>query len=105
LQQSLSSANAQIAHLKIFDQTPASYLKAALISNTGDPSVTGDLTASPEREHSLRLNLRAAIDPEPLRELFLQALNLLPGQKSHEHLQCFSPAPPLPQHRYAQMVD
>ena len=105
LQQSLTSAHAQIAHLKIFDQTPSSYLKAALTSNTGDPSVTGDLTASPEREHSIRLNLRAVIDPKPLRALFSQTLTQLPGQKTHEHLQCFSPAPPQPQHRYAQMVD
>jgi len=105
LQQSLTSANAKIAHLKIFDQTQSSYLKAALTSNSGDPSVTGDITASPESEHTIRLNLRAVIDPEPLRTLFSQVLNLLPGQKSHEHLQCFSPAPPLPQHRYAQMVD
>ena len=38
LQQSLTSAGAQITHLKVFDQTPGSYLKAALTSNTGDPS-------------------------------------------------------------------
>ena len=100
LQQSIP----QIAHLKIFDQTPASYLKAAVTSSTAEPSVSGDLTASPECRHSLRLNLRAIIDPEPLRTLFLKALATLPGQKSNEHLQCFSPAAPSPEHRYSEIV-
>ncbi len=100
----LQQAIPQIAHLKIFDQTPASYLKAAVTSNTGDPSVSGDLAASPEFRHSLRLNLRAIIDPEPLRALFSKALATLPGQKSNEHLQCFSPAAPSPQHRYSEIV-
>lgn len=100
LQQSIP----HIVHLKIFDQTPTTYLKAALTSNTGDPSVSGDLTASPELRHSLRLNLRAIIDPEPLRSLFSKALATLPGEKSHEHLQCFSPAAPSPEHRYSEIV-
>ena len=105
LQQALTNSGATIAHLKAFDQTPSSYLKAALTSNSGDPSVAGDLTASPEREHILRLNLRAIIDPEPLRALFSNSLASLPGQRFDEHLQCFSPAPPQPEHRYAEIVD
>jgi hypothetical protein len=105
LQQSLTSANARIAHLKIFDQTPNSYLKAALTSNMGDPTVMGDLTASPETEHALRLNLRAVIDPELLITLFSHSLSILPGQRSDERLQCFSPAPPQPERRYAEIVN
>ena len=100
LQQSIP----QIVHLKIFDQTPTSYLKAALTSNTGDPSVDGDLTASPESEHALRLNLRAIMASEALRTLFSKALATLPGQRVNEHFQCFSPAPPTPQHRYSEIV-
>jgi Ni2+-binding GTPase involved in maturation of urease and hydrogenase len=96
--------HAPIAHLKIFDQTPATYLKAALTNNTGEPIVEGDLTASPATEHSLLLNLRAVIDPDALHELFTSSLAQLPGQRSAEHLQCFSPAPPQPEHRYADVV-
>ena len=105
LQQSLTSAGAQIAHLKVFDQTPNGYLKAALTGNRGDPAVDGDLTASPESEHLLRLNLRAVIDPLPLRSLFTHTLSSLCGQRSDERLQCFSPAPPQPEHRYADVVN
>jgi hypothetical protein len=100
LQQSIP----KIVHLKIFDQTPSSYLKAALTSNTGDPSLEGDLTASPESHHEIRLNLRAIVDPAPLRALFENALATVPGQKSSENLQCFSPSPPKPEHRYAEIV-
>ncbi len=105
LQDALYSAGASIAHLKLFDQTASGYLRAALTNNAGDPEVAGDLTASPESEHALRLNLRAVIDAEPLRTLFAKALASLPGQRFDERLQCFSPAPPQPEHRYAEMVD
>jgi hypothetical protein len=104
LQQSLHSAGARIAHLKVFDQTPGAHLKAALTSNTGEPAVEGDLTASPETEHAVRLNLRAVIDPERLESLFSRARAALPGRKIDERLQCFSPAPPQPEHRYAEIV-
>ena len=104
LQQALSSAGACIAHLKVFDQTPHTYLKAALTNNTDEPTVEGDLTASPEVEHALRLNLRAVIDAAALRELFLSALASLPGELSDQRLQCFSPAAPRPEFRYEEVV-
>ena len=104
LQQSLTAVHLQIVHLKILDQTPSSYLKAALTSNTGDPSIIGDLTASPETHHSVRLNLRAVAEPEPLRALFAASLAALPIPRSNEYLQCFSPAPPQPQHRYSAVI-
>ena len=101
LQQSIPN----IVHLKIFDQTPASFLKAALTSNTADPSVEGDLAASPEFTHHLRLNLRAIIHPEPLHTLFTTALAAtIRCKRTNEHLQCFSPAAPKPEHRYAEIV-
>ena len=79
-------------------------MKAALTSNTGDPAVEGDLTASPEVEHALRLNLRAVMEADALREMFLTELAKLPGVRIDERLQCFSPAAPQPQHRYAEIV-
>ena len=88
------SLNQRIVHLKLFDQTPTTYLKAALTSSSLEPSVEGDLTASPESTHSpLRLNLRALIDPESLRTLFTESLVFLPGDRSDEAFSCFSPRP------------
>jgi Ni2+-binding GTPase involved in maturation of urease and hydrogenase len=103
LQQSLSSAGACIAHLKVFDRTPNTYLRVATTSNSDEPAVDGDLTASPEAEHSLRLNLRAVMDAAALRDLFARSLASLPGERSGERLQCFSPAAPKPEHRYAEV--
>jgi hypothetical protein len=104
LQSALTNAGARISHLKVFDQTPGSYLKAALTSNTGDPAVEGDLTASPEVEHALRLNLRAVLEADALREIFLTELKRLPGERTDERFACFSPSPPQPEHRYAEIV-
>ena len=104
LQEALHSASARLSHLKLFDQTASSYLKAALTSNTDDPAVEGDLTASPETEHALRVNLRVVMEAEPLRDLFLTGLAKLPGERINEQLQCFSPLPPRPEHRYAEIV-
>ena len=94
----------RIVHLKIFDQTPTTYLKAALTSGTSDATVEGDLTASPENVHSVRLNLRAILDPDSLRAVFTESLAHLPGQRSAENFACFSPAPPQPEHRYSETV-
>jgi hypothetical protein len=105
LQEALRSAGAHISHLKVFDQTGGSYLKAALTSNTEDPAVEGDLAASPEAEHALRLNLRVVMEASQLRALFLTQLAQLPGERADERLQCFSPSPPRPEHRYAEIVN
>jgi len=50
-----------IVHGKIMDQTPAGYVKASVTGNQDEPSIEGDLTASPEKEHELRVNIRAAL--------------------------------------------
>jgi hypothetical protein len=105
LQSALTKAHAHISHLKVFDQTASGYLKAALTSNTGDPAVEGDLTASPEVEHALRLNLRAVMEADALREIFVTELKRLPGERIDERFACFSPSPPQPEHRYAEIVD
>jgi hypothetical protein len=103
LQQALRVAGALIAHLKLFDQTPGAYLKAAVTSNDSEPIVDGDLTASPEVEHTLRLNLRAVMGATELHELFSKTLTQLPGERSEERLQCFSPAAPQPERRFAEI--
>jgi hypothetical protein len=104
LQSALTNAGARISHLKLFDQTHSSYLKAALTANTGDPGVEGDLTASPEVEHAVRLNLRVVLEADALREIFVTELKRLPGERIDERFACFRPSPPQPQHRYAEIV-
>ena len=66
----------------MFDQTASGYLKAALTSNVGDPAVEGDLTASPEAQHALRLNLRAVIEADALRDIFVTQLQRCPVKGS-----------------------
>ncbi len=105
LQRSLRKAGAEIAHLKILDQTSGSYLKAAVTSSRqSEPMVEGDLTASPTASHQLTVNLRAVLPSAELEKLFLAELPHLRGERSNEHFQCFSPAPPKPEHRFMSVV-
>jgi CobW/HypB/UreG, nucleotide-binding domain len=104
LEEALRSAGARISHLKVFDQTQSSFLKAALTTSSEEPALEGDLAASPEVEHALRLNLRAVMDAVAMRKLFSATLARLPGERFEERLQCFSPAAPKPEHRYAEIV-
>ncbi len=83
----------------MFDQTVGSYLKAAVTNNKDDPSVEGDLAASPEREHNLRVNLRAVFPAEELEGLFRRELAKVPGTRKDELFECFSPAAPKPERR------
>jgi hypothetical protein len=104
LQLAFAARGAEIVHLKIFDQTPGSYLKAALTGSRNEPSVEGDLTASPETEHEIRINLRAVLPAPELEALFQARLGKLPGKRRDERLQCFSPSPPRPEHRFSHAV-
>jgi Ni2+-binding GTPase involved in maturation of urease and hydrogenase len=99
LQDKLSRCGIRIAHLKLFDTAPSGYLKAAVTGTHAEPSIEGDLTASPAERHDLVVNLRALADPGKLERVFMEAVNRLPGKRNHEHLQCFQPAPPVPEIR------
>lgn len=102
--ESLQRAIANIAHLKIFDRTPNSYIKAAVTSGEEEPSIEGDLLAAPEIEHKIFLNLRALLPPAELERLLRKFASELPGARMAERLECFSPAPPRPEHRYSSVV-
>ena len=93
-----------IVHGKIMDRTPAGYVKASVTGNQDEPSIEGDLTASPEKEHQLRVNFRVALPAAELEAHFREQLAGLPGLRRSERLECFSPAPPRPEHRYSQVV-
>lgn len=98
LEEQLSSAGARIIHLKIFDQTDSSYLKASMVLNAPEPSVEGDLLAPAERRHTLIINLRAIAGPEQLRRVVENELEQIEGEAGIE-MQAFAPAYPKPEKR------
>ncbi|MEI9970675.1 MAG: hypothetical protein WDO73_00745 [Ignavibacteriota bacterium] len=89
----------RIVHLKLFMQSDAGYLKAALTSNGQEPTVEGALDASPSAEHDILLNVRALNDPESLRAIVEREFEALPARMEWRHVECFRPSPPVPFHR------
>ena len=61
LDNALTAAKVTIVHLKLIDQSPAGWVKAAICANGQEPTVEGDLDASPANRHDLLLNLRAIV--------------------------------------------
>jgi hypothetical protein len=104
LQEAVRSQQGQLMHLKLSDDTNSSYLKVSITSTTTEPYAEGDLTASPELKHDIRLNLRALMNAEVLREIFVEKLNTLPGRQEEASLECFSPSRPEPQQRFSEVV-
>jgi hypothetical protein len=96
----LTRAGAPIAHLKIFDRAPTGYIRAGICRNGDEPSVVGDLLASPARRHELVINLRARALPAVLDEAVARATGELPATLRVLQHQCFQPSPPVPEHRY-----
>jgi CobW/HypB/UreG, nucleotide-binding domain len=93
----LTAAGIRIVHLKLIDQTPEGFLKAALCGNGREPDAEGALDASPAGRHELLLNLRAAGDPQELRRVVERAVEDLPGTVEWRSMQCFRPSAPRPQ--------
>jgi hypothetical protein len=89
----------RIVHLKLFTQSDAGYLKAALTGNGQNPAVDGALDASPSGEHEILLNLRALADPEALRVMVEREFAALPARLTWHNVQCFRPSAPVPYHR------
>ncbi len=104
LQRAISGAGFRIAHLKLSDDSSAGYLKASVVSNEQEPLVHGMLDASPSGEHRLLLNIRAEGDPAALRGIVERHIAKLPGRFEIDNMQCFSPAPPKPEHRIATVA-
>jgi hypothetical protein len=89
----------RIVHLKLFAQSDAGYLKAALTANGQDPMLQGPLDASPSARHEILLNLRALADPESLRSIVEREFAALPAKLEWQQMQCFRPSAPVPFHR------
>jgi Ni2+-binding GTPase involved in maturation of urease and hydrogenase len=99
LDEQLTLAGIPIAHLKLMDSTSAGWLKAAVCSNGEEPSVEGDLLASPTSRHQMLVNLRAKGDPAQVRRIVEDQVAAIDGDLLNLRLDCFSPAPPMPERR------
>jgi len=102
IQSALTDARISIAHLKMLDRSPTGWLKVAVTANGQEPSVEGNLDASPAARHELLVNLRAKGDAAHVQQLVEEQLQKLEGSKLDLHLNCFSPAPPKPERRVAR---
>ncbi len=101
LDAALTAANLRIAHLKLIDTAASGYLKASVVSNGAEPGIEGVLDASPSAHHELLVNVRATGLPEELQRVIERQLSSIPGEVEIGFLQCFSPAAPNPEWRYA----
>jgi CobW/HypB/UreG, nucleotide-binding domain len=89
----------RIVHLKVFVQSDAGYLKAALIGNGSDPMVDGALDQSPSEQHEVLLNIRALNEPGALRGIVEREFSALPVRLNWQYMECFRPSAPVPYHR------
>ena len=101
----LTTDDFQIAHLKITDDTTSGILKASVVANHAAPFIEGDLNASSAIQHELLLNVRAAGDPERLRQIVERQLLELPGKVDVRSIQCFKPSAPSPEHRFSSLAE
>jgi len=100
----LSGAGLTIAHLKALDETPTGWLKASVVGDGGAPRFQGNPDALAAVDHALLLNARAAGPPAVLERLARMQLDLIQGRVEIHSMECFSPAPPLPERRLGFVV-
>jgi CobW/HypB/UreG family nucleotide-binding protein len=104
LDRALTDGGISIAHLKVFVQSGTGYLKAGVCANGEEPSVDGALDAPPASRHELVLNLRAGASPERLDSMAQEAFSAIPGRLRFLHRQSFRPSPPVPEHRFSEIL-
>ncbi len=100
----LTDQRLTIAHLKVMDATPTGWVKASIVRDGAEPSVQGNLAASPAAVHRLLLNARVAGPPAALRRVVEERLAAIPGATRVRSMQCFSPSPPKPEKRLSHVV-
>ncbi len=99
LDQAMTAAGISIVHLKLIDRSPSGWVKAAICVNGEEPTVEGDLVASPASRHELLLNLRALGSSSQVRQIVERESSRLDGKVLDMRLNCFSPAAPKPERR------
>jgi hypothetical protein len=102
LDSALTAEQISIAHLKAIVTSPTGFLKAAICGNGQEPTVDGDLNASPAARLELLLNLRAVGEPSQVRKIVERELSNLDSGLSQCAVDCFSPAAPVPERRIAR---
>ena len=95
----LTAAGIPVVHLKIFGSSASGWLKAAVCGNGQEPTVEGNLDASPAGRHELLVNLRAKGESGLVRRVVEEQLRQLKGRLTEVRLDCFSPAAPRPERR------
>jgi hypothetical protein len=101
----LTKLRTPVAHLKVVDAAGGEVLKASIVRNGQEPSLSGNLLAEGTKEHSVYLNLRAKGDPDILRATVEEALAELPCRALVTNVfDSFRPAAPVPQHRYKSVI-
>lgn len=99
LDEALTAGGFQIAHMKATAESRTGILKASVTKNGREPSVQGDLSASPAFLHELLLNVRAAGEPEELRRIVEAQIGRFGAQAAISSMQCFQPSAPEPEYR------
>ena len=98
-----TTAGISIVHLKAIINSPQGFIKAAICANGEQPAVEGNLDASPSSQHTLLLNLRAIGAAEEVREIVEKAVGEMNAELTDLEISCFHPAPPKPEHRFAEV--
>jgi len=99
--EAINTVGIQIVHLKLMDKCAAGYVRVGVRANHEQSLVEGTLDASPALRHELLLNVRAAGEPDVLRNSVEKGFTGLPGKIEIRVLQCFQPSPPKPERRFA----
>jgi CobW/HypB/UreG, nucleotide-binding domain len=98
----LTAEQISIAHLKAIVTSPTGFLKAAICGNGQEPTVEGDLNASPAARLELLLNLRAVGEPSQVRKIVERELHDFDCGLRLCVIDSFSPAAPVPERRIAK---
>lgn len=91
-----------IVHLKAIINASTGSLKAAMCANRQEPTVEGNLDASPASRHELLLNLRAVGSAQLVRDIVERELARIDADLSGLRIDCFHPAAPMPERRTAR---
>ena len=107
IRSALTDRNAEIAHVKLLVSTAEGAVAANLVALDSEPTLSNDGAGECEQA-ILTLNARVHLSPEELEQVVRacldQAGTALAAQVGVRSLECFSPAPPKPTHRYDRVV-
>lgn len=107
IQQALGERGAEIAHVKLLVSTAEGAVVGNLVALDSEPAVEGDDVGGCEQV-ILTLNVRVHLAPDELEQVIRACLDRiassLDAQAGVRSLECFSPAPPKPTHRYDHVV-